>query len=480
MSQEISNPTAEITPVKTGSNFSIQNYSWPAFQGRKPFSHQKTTVQFLLGNKRALVLNEMGTGKTLAALWACDILLTAKKIRRVLIISPLSTMKSVWVNEIRLNLPHRRVIVAHGTRDIRINAIKSQIEFVIINHDGIKTVEYELCAQAFDVIIIDELTAYKSHNSERSKCAYRVANSTRAVWGMTGELTPNSPLEAYWQIKVVNPASKWLPKYFGQFRDACMMMVNEATWVPKPEAPQIVAMCAQPAIRFTRAQCLDLPPTTYQTFEVPLSAEQKMHYDVMKSKSVIESESGTVTAANAAVMLNKLLQISAGAVKNDVGAVVEIGCKERIDMLMELFDQTPQKKMVVFATYRATIEMLLREMRKRGVICEAIHGDISQNNRALYIDQFQRSDLQMLILQPQSSAHGITLTAASTIVWFSLIASNELFQQGNARIVRAGQFLKTFIYMFVSTPAEKHVARILQTKGDLSKEVLALFRDHQI
>lgn len=472
-------------------SFSIADYDWPAYQGRKPFEHQRETVRFLLANKRAFVLNDLGTGKTLSALWATDILITAGKIRRVLVISPLSTMRAVWANEIAMNIPHRRSIIAHGQRHQRLAALKAQAHYTIINHDGVKILEQEIIDEQFDVIIIDELTAYKSHSSERSKCMYRIAlaqstqhNRARqrdgAVWGMTGDLTPNSPTEAFWQCKVVNPFNKWLPKYFGQFRDACMYPVNEMVWLPKPEAPQVVAMCAQPAIRYTREQCLDLPETTYQTLEVELSTEQSHWYSEMKKRAYKECDEGTVSAVNAAVLLNKLLQISAGAVKDDSGQVVEIGCKERIATLLEIFEETPQKKLVVFATYRATIGMLERELTSRGVRCASIHGDVNQNLRASHIDRFQRGDLQVLILQPQSSAHGITLTAASTIVWFSLIASNELYNQGNGRIVRAGQTRKTQIIMFAGTPAEKHVAGILSRKGDLSKEVLNLFADRRL
>lgn len=462
-------------------SFSISAYAWPAFQGRKPFIHQKHTVKFLLDNRRAFVLNDMGTGKTLAALWACDILFCAKKIRKVLIISPLSTMKSVWFNEIMLNLPHRRPAIAHGVRQVRVGLIRSPIpEFTIINHDGIKSVEDEIIAEKYDIIIIDELTAYKSHASERSKCMERIARSAKAVWGMTGEITPNSPLEAFFPCKIVNPNSQYLPKYFTQFRDACMTKVNEMVYVPKPIAPQIVAMCVQPAIRFTRDQCLDLPDTMYQQMEVPLTPAQTQHYEAMRKGALLETDSGNVTAVNAAVLLNKLLQISAGAVKNDVGDVVTIGCEDRVNQLEEVFKETPQRKLVVFATYRATIEMLDKEMQKRGYKVRCIHGDVSQNLRAAYIQEFQQGDLEILILQPQSSAHGITLTAASTIVWFSLIPSNELFQQGNARIVRAGQTRKTLIVMFATTKAEKHIARILQTKGNMSQEVLRLFNDHDL
>lgn len=462
-------------------NFTIDQYTWPAYQGRKPFMHQIPTVKFALDNKRCFILNEMGTGKTLSAIWAADILLTALKIKRVLIVGPLSTMRSVWYNELTYNIPHRKIGIAHGNKQLRLSIINDKsIEFVIINHDGIKNSEDELIAQGFDLIIIDELTAFKSHASERSKCMERISKTVKAVWGMTGEITPNSPLEAYYPCKIVNPFNKWLPKYFGQFRDACMFKVNDALWMAKPESPQIVAMCVQPAIRFTREQCLDLPDTTYQMIETELSTEQKEWYTVMKSKALVESDQGKVTAQNAAVMLNKLLQISAGAVKDVNGNIIEIGCQPRLEQLLQIYDETPQKKLVVFATYRATIDMLIRELTARKIKCAAIHGDVNQNIRSKLIDDFQTGDLNILVLQPQSTAHGITLTAASTIVWFSLIPSNELTQQGNARIIRAGQTRKTLIIMFASTKAEKHIAKILERKGDISRETLKLFIDHDI
>src|SRR5574337_453042 len=459
--------------------FTVDQYTWPAFQGRKPFDHQRVTVAFVIRHKRAMILNDMGTGKTLSALWACDILALARKIRRVLVICPLSTMRAVWEREVKMNLPHRRVSIAHGSKQVRIAALKSQADFVVINHDGIKVIEDEIVNEQFDLIIIDELTAYKA-DSDRTKCMRRIAKSVRAVWGMTGELTPNAPTEAFWPCKIVNPDNQFLPKYFGQFRDACMLQINEMVWIAKPEAPQIVAMCAQPAIRFTRDQCLDLPDTTYETLEVPMTGLQAEYYETMRKKAYIEYQSGGVTAVNAAVKLNKLMQISAGAVKNDEGQVIEIGCEDRIRALLELYEATPQKKLVVFATYRATIEMLLRELQKHKIHARAIHGDVPHTLRGQYIDQFQTGSLNVLVLQPQSSAHGITLTASSTIVWFSLIPSNELYNQGNARIVRPGQTRKTVIYMFVSSSAERHVAKILQNKGDISDETMKLFADHKI
>lgn len=467
-------------------SFDIESYDWPAYQGRKPFQHQKHTVRFVLKERNCFVLNDMGTGKTLAILWALDILFKAKRIRKALIVGPLSTLKIVWLNEVFLNMPHRRAAVAHGNARIRRQVLTDPCcEIVIMNHDGIKYEEQTILAERPDLIIIDEVTAFKA-NSDRTKCMKFITSQGRkqgwlkGVWSMTGDLTPEKPTDAFYPCQITVPQNQFLPKYYGQFYDACMYQVNEYLHLPKPEAPQIVAMCTQPSIRFTRDQCLDLPDTTFQVMEIPLSPQQLKFYEEMRKNAYLECESGAVTAKNAAVKLNKLLQISAGAVKNEVGDVVKLDCADRLALLMDVFEQTPQKKLVVFATYRASIEIIEEYLEKKGVRVASIHGDVAQNLRAERIEQFQSKDLQVLIIQPQSAAHGITLTAASTIVWYSLIPSNELYQQGNARIVRAGQTRKTQIITFVGTKAEKHVADIVARKGDISREIMRLFVDHEL
>ena len=467
-------------------SFDVDSYRWPAYQGRKPFEHQKHTVRFALAHRNCFILNDMGTGKTLSVLWALDILFTAKRVRKVLVVGPLSTLKIVWLNEVFLNMPHRRAAVAHGNAQIRRKTLQDPAcEIVIMNHDGIKFEEDTIIAEQPDLIVLDEVTAFKSH-SERTKCMLRItkigrdAGWLKGVWSLTGDLTPESPCDAFYPCRITVPKNQYLPRYYGQFRDACMYAVNEYTWIPKPESPQIVAMCTQPAIRFTRDQCLDLPDTTYQIMDAPLSATQKEYYEAMRKQAYLDTESGQVKAVNAAVKLNKLLQISAGAVKNDEGTVIELDCEDRLRQLYEIYESTPQHKLVVFATYRASIQQIQNYLIKKGVRVAAIHGDVAQNLRAEYIEQFQRGDLQVLVLQPQSAAHGITLTAASTIVWYSLIASNELYQQGNARIVRAGQTRKTLIIVFASTKAERHIASIVQRKGDISAEILRLFIDRDL
>ena len=422
----------------------------------------------------------MGTGKTLSVLWACDILFEAQRIRKVLIVSPLSTMRIIWQREIFFNMPHRRSAIAHGNRAQRLQAISSPVHYVIINHDGVKTCSDELIRENFDIIVIDELTAFKSHSSERSKMMKYLTARSKAVWGLTGEPTPNSPIEAYSQCKVVNPANTVLPAYFTQFRDATMYQVNDYLWLPKDGAADIVHRCMQPAIRFKRDECLDLPPTIYQTLQIEFTKEQDEHYKRMKQEAYILHDKGEISASSAAIVLNKLLQISAGAVKTNDGDVVQIDYQPRLTALIELLEQTPQHKLVVFATYVATIKRLVQDLSDKNIATAAIYGDVDHKVRARHIEDFQSDKLSVLVMQPQSSAHGIDLVVSNNIVWFSLIPSNELYRQGNARITRAGQTRTTFITHFVSSSAEQHIADILTRKGHMSDEVLGLFNRKQI
>lgn len=456
----------------------FEDYQWPMKNpAHKPFKHQIESAIFFLNNKRAYNFSELGTGKTLSALWACDLLLCNNKIKKVLIVSPLSTLQSVWGKEIFENFPHRKYRIAHGSRDYRVSVIQGDTDFVIINHDGIVVVEDEIIKQKFDIIIVDELTAFKKHTNNRTKAMIRISRSCRAIWGMTGEPTPNSPTEAFGQAKVVNPSNPELPKYYTAFRQVVEYQVGPFTWVPTAGATKLVHKILQPAIRFERDKCLDIPPCQYQDIIVEFSEEQKVIYKKMKDDLMVEYAAGSITAVNAAVKFSKLLQIAAGSVKNDVGESYYIENTNRDDQLWQIFEDTKKTKLIVFCAFRASIFHLVEYFEKKGVIVGCIYGDVDHKKRGRLIEDFQTGSLQVLIVQPQSSAHGITLTASNVIVWYSLVPSGEIYRQANGRITRAGQTRNQLIIHLIGCKAEQRILDILANKAKLSDSILALFSD---
>lgn len=456
----------------------FEKYTWPMkHPDWVPYSHQKDTTIFSLMNKRCFILNDLGTGKTLSALWAADFLFTNNKIKKVLISSPLSTVRAVWGNEIFFNFPHLKFEIAHGRREERIRAIKSDVHFVIINHDGLVTMEPNLIKEKFDVFIIDELTAFKNHKTDRWQSAKAIADECKAVWGMTAEPTPNSPVEAYAQAKLVNPTNPFLPSSFYRFRDLVEDKITTHLKMPKLGSEKIVHKILQPAIRFERDKCVDIPPCQYIEQEIEMTDTQKEMYLQMRKALIVEYNEGLITAANAAVKVMKLTQIAAGWVKNDEGLAQEVDSKSRLDALYEIFEATHKHKLVVFTAFRAAVEGVAKHFNSKKVKCDFIHGDVSQKQRAHLINEFQTGGLQVLVIQPQSTSHGITLTAADTIVWHSLVPSGEIYRQANGRITRIGQTRKQTIIHFLGCQAEKRIMSILKNKGKMSDGTLALFAD---
>lgn len=456
----------------------FDQYDWPiANPDWKPFKHQVETTRFLITNKRGYVLNELGTGKTMSALWATDFLMKNSVINKVLVVGPLSTMGTVWYDSIRQNLGTKSVGVAHGPKQKRINVIKQQFEYTIINHDGVKILEDELINAKYDVIIIDELTAFKTYSTDRSKAMRRVAKHAKAVWGLTGNVTPNKPTEAFGQAKLVNPNHPNVPRYFTKFRNLVEREVAPRIWVPKDGCEKEVFKILQPAIRYKRDECIDIPDLNHITVNVDMSEQQKQAYEDVRKALIHEYENDMITASNAGVKLFKLLQIAAGWVKSDEGEVIELDSQPRLDRLLNIYEELDTKKLVVFTSFRASVEGVTKFLKKKGIKAEYIHGSVKQDVRANLIRQFQMGDLEVLVIQPRSASHGITLTASNTIVWHSLDMSGETVSQANGRISRIGQSRVQTIYNFVGCSSEAHALKMLTDKQSRANDVLDLFKE---
>ena len=450
-----------------------RKYKWPGLF--KPFDHQKETAAFLTLNPRAYCLNDMGTGKTASVAWAADYLMTLGVVKRVLIVCPLSIVDCAWRADLFKTLMHRRVDIAHGSSEKRRKVIASDAEFVIINYDGIEIVHQELLQGGFDLIVCDEASALKNPQTKRWKLMNQLLRQQTWLWLLTGTPAAQSPDEAYGLAKLVNPQS--VPRFYGAFRDQVMLKITQFKYIPRPNARDIVHKTLQPAIRYTKEECLDLPEMTYVDREIPLSSQQAKYYDKLRKQLLVQAAGEEISAVNAAVEMNKLLQISSGAVYSDTGEVVEFDCTNRLNELKEIIEQSSHKTLV-FANFTHGISTIQSFLSKHDIPNDSIHGGVSLSKRSALIEKFQKTDSpQVLVIQPQAASHGITLHAANTIVWWSPIPSLEFYLQANARVHRAGQKNPCTVVHLMGSGVEKQMYKRLQNKKEDQASLLAMYKN---
>ena len=451
-----------------------RDYKWPGLY--KPMDHQKETANFLTLNQRAFCFNEQGTGKTASAIWAADYLIEQKKVYKVLIICPLSIMQSAWQADLFKFAMHRKVGIAYGGKEKRKAVIDSDAEFVIINYDGVEIVADEIDKNDFDLIVIDEANAYKNVTTRRWKTMAQLANANRWLWMLTGTPASQSPEDAYGLAKLIAPSKA--PKFFGSWRDKVMARVSQFRWVARPNADELVHELLQPAIRFTKEECLDLPEMTYETREIPLTKQQDKYYKQMKKQALMHAAGEEISGVNAAAVLNKLLQISAGAVYSDTGEVVEFDCSNRLSVLDEVLSEASSKKILVFVPFRHAINVVSDFLSDKGYSNEVISGDVTASKRTDIFRRFQSEPSpRALIIQPQAASHGVTLTAASTIIWFGPTTSLETYLQANSRAHRQGQRNAVTVVHLQGSPAEKRIYSLLQSKLDVHEKIISLYKD---
>ena len=440
-----------------------------------PFEHQKTTAAFLTMHKAAFCFNEQGTGKTASAIWASDYLMNVGKVQRVLIICPLSIMDSAWRNDLFTFAMHRTVEVAYGAAKKRRAVIEGKSDYVIINYDGVDIVSDAISKGGFDLIIVDEATHYKNPQTKRWKTLYKIMTTDKWLWMMTGTPAAQSPVDAYGLAKMVNPTA--VPRFMGSFRDQVMHKISNFRWVPKDTATDTVFRVLQPAIRFTKDECLDLPPMVYVKREVALTRQQTKYYKLLRDKMVMDAAGEQVTAANAAVNMNKLLQISCGAVYTDTRDTLEFDITHRYKVLREVIDES-SKKVLVFVPFKHVIDILVGRLDEDGITTAVIRGDVPAAKRTEIFRQFQTmDDPRVLVIQPQAAAHGVTLTAANTVVWWGPTSSLETYAQANARVHRSGQDHKCTVVQLQGSAIEKRVYAMLDNKINIHTKMIDLYND---
>jgi SNF2 family DNA or RNA helicase len=453
---------------------SLETYSWPRPHGFTPFAHQVQTADFLIKNRKAFCFNEQGTGKTASVIWATDYLMNRGIIKRILIVCPLSVMKAAWQEDLFKFAIHRRVDVAYGSSKKRKEIILGGAEYVIINFDGVEIVKNEIIQGEFDLIVVDEASAYKNPSTKRWKVMRDLGKHINGLWMLTGTPAAQSPADAYGLAKLVNPAG--VPMFFGQFKDTVMLKISDFRWIPKPNADQVVHKVLQPAIRFEKAQCLDLPPLTYADRDAPMTPQQLIYYKKLKSQMLIEAAGEEVSAVNAASKLTKLLQIACGSVYTDTGSVIDFDASSRLKVVKEVIEESSHK-VLIFVPFTHTIEVLTKYLTKNGITNDIINGDVGANRRAEIVKEFQNNvEPKVLVIQPQAASHGLTLTAANTIIWYAPCTSVETYLQANARIDRPGQNNPMTIVHIRGSAVETRLYQMLRSKIVDHSKIIDLYK----
>lgn len=455
------------------------HYDWAGadLRGKSPFKVQRITARMLTESPRAFVLNDMGTGKTATALWAWHFLYKQGVVGKLLVVAPLSTLRFTWAKEIFEVLPGIRVQVLGGkgmSKAARLQQLAKDADIYLINHDGVKVIESNLRTRPdIDALILDELAVYRNDNN-RSKSMRKFATRFKSVWGMTGTPMPNAPVDVWAQCMIVSPGR--VPKFMSHARDELMTRnsFNPSQWDAKPDAVTRAFDWMQPSCRFTLDDVTELPAVVYRDVQVEMSDEQRVAYKLMAAGAQAEVKAQTITALNAGVAVGKLLQIAGGWVYTKNPAFVRLDPTPRVIALADIVDST-SRKVLIAVPYRHMMEGLSSIFSMKGVDIDhcVVHGDTKNRDELFHLFQ-DTPKYKAMLCDPRTVRHGLTLTAADTVIWYIPIASLDTYAQFNGRITRIGQKHKQQVIHMFGTPVERNIYKILSTKQEVQTSFLKL------
>jgi SNF2 family DNA or RNA helicase len=460
-------------PVKSPIETS---YDWPCSPSiDKPMAHQVEMARFLTTHPRCHNLSEPGTGKTLGNLWASDYLLGLNVVTKVLIVAPLTTVYSVWRDAIGEHFPGRRwSSVMHGSAKQRIEALERDADYYIINNEGlaIDVVRGAIIAkQASWLIIVDESHKYRHPTTARWKALRDLIRGlpNPLVWLNTGTPTPQEPTDAYGQQALIDK-----PKLsYRAFRNTVMRQVSNFRWEPAPNAEKIVGEFMQPAIRFRRDDCIDLPPTTYEHRKAEMTTAQRKALDELRKKMQWALDNGAeITAVHEGALRIKILQILAGAVYDKEHQAHDVDASPRLALLRDIVDEC-DRKIIVFAPFQSIVKRVADAL-KGDYSVAVVSGETSLSDRTQIFADFQKlPEPRIIVADPRTMSHGLTLTAANTIIWYAPTDGGDAYVQANARIQRPSQTSHTRILHIFVDALERAIYSRNQARQSLQNLVMA-------
>jgi len=433
-------------------------------------AYQEKAVDFVLCNPKSALWIDMGLGKTVSTLTALSDLKRDKKIKKTLVIAPLRVATHTWPTEIATwsHIDMRYTVLAGLTAPKRLNALEDDTDLHIINRENIPWLVDQLGQSwPYDCVVIDESSSFKSHTSKRWKALRKVLGKVKRMVQLTGTPAPNALLELWPQLYLLDQGQR-LEKTRGKFLTKYCTLVGNPQWnqwVVKPDrAETIHKAVADVVLRMKAEDYIDLPKRVDINIPVALPPKARKAYEEMKRDFLLAYADGEILAVNAAVQINKLLQISNGNLYTEDGDFINLH-RAKLDALSEIIDSTNEPVLVAYS-FKSDLAMLKKEFPTAVVIDKDI----------AVLDKWNNGDIPILLAHPASAGHGLNLQkGGSLIVWYGLSWSLELYQQFNARLHRQGQTKPVrVVHILAEDTADDAVLKVLAEKEGVQDKLLSV------
>lgn len=445
----------------------------------KPHRYQQIAIDKIYSTDKVGLFLDMGLGKTAITLTAIEELMYNRfEISKVLVIAPLRVAEDTWSHESEKweHLGRLKISKVLGTPTQRRKALAQEADIYIINRENVVWLTNELSsvgdAWDFDMVVIDELSSFKSAKARRFKALKKYITRSKRVIGLTGTPAPNGLIDLWSQIYLLDGGER-LGKTITGYRERYFLpdKRNQTTvfsYKPKEESEKnIYAKISDICVSMSAEDWLDMPERIDNVQTITLSEKEMKVYRDFEKQQYLEFINGYVTAATAATLTNKLLQFSNGAMYMDDGSYHEVSNK-KLDALDEIIDTSQGKPILCFYSYRHDCERILKRFKGAKKL------ESSED-----IQNWNNGDIPLLLAHPAGAGHGLNLQAGGNIiVWFGLTWSLELYQQANARLYRQGQENAVIIHHLVTAgTADERVLESLRGKRDVQYELLASLKE---
>ena len=437
-----------------------------------PHNYQQYAIDYIESHSISAVLLDMGLGKTSITLTAInDLLFDSFEVHKVLVVAPLRVARDTWSAEIEKweHLNDLRYSVVVGTERERLKALSIPADIYIINRENVQwLVEDSGYPFDFDMAVIDELSSFKNHQSKRFKAFMKVRPKLKRIVGLTGTPAGNGLMDLYAEFRLLDMGER-LGRFISQYRDAYFQPDKRNgmiiySYKPLPYAEQqIYDRISDITISMKATDHLKMPELISSEYSVQLTEKQKEKYEKLKKELVLTSDDNEVTAANAAALSNKLSQMASGAVYSDDGNIVEVH-DSKLDALEDIIESMNGKQLLVAYWFKHDLERIKKRF------------DVREIKSSEDISDWNSGKIPVALIHPASAGHGLNLqNGGSTLVWFSLPWSLELYQQTNARLWRQGQTANTVVIQHIITKdtIDAKILNALKAKDTTQAELIS-------